>query len=123
MSLFYAVIDPRSPRFDRFRRYVGGDSVLVLPRPACRPNLIGTGEDVLCYFADLEALGPERLERLIAAVVEDWGGTAEEARDQLARLGFPVIAEDVVLCLDPEPGRLAFGGAGREGGTRDGAEM
>lgn len=108
MTRLYAVVDPASPRYEGWVRDLGCDFIPVRSSEAEAARFDGRPGPVPVYLVDLEALTPGLLRKVVERTAREFGATVEEVLAQLDAMGLPVLAEGVIVCEDPDRGRLRF---------------
>lgn len=109
MSRLYAVIDPASPRYAGWVRDLGRDFV---PVQSAETSMMVHDHfpdgPVPCYLLDLDAMPRELLLKVVERTAREFGATEDEVVAEFRELGMPVLAESVIVCEDPNEGRLRF---------------
>jgi hypothetical protein len=101
--LWWATLDPTSPRYETWRAILGSQQIpLKSPAPAKadlgQPKV--KEKNVQVYQLDAQALTEEQRDRLIAFCCEKFKVPDREVIETVARDGFPVRAEDVIVAFD-----------------------
>lgn len=97
---FSAILHPNSPRYDHWHRVFGGYHVPLKSAekktvPAWKPEFEGQKVDV--YFLDVDALPLWVKARVIHGAAEELGLPIFKVNAVFGRLGFPILASDVMV--------------------------
>lgn len=100
--LWWATLNPKSPRYETWRTILGSEYIpLKSPAPAKadlgQPDV--KEKNVEVYQLDAQELTGEQRDRLIAFCCEKFKVPDREVIETVARDGFPVRTEDVVVAF------------------------
>jgi hypothetical protein len=97
-ELFSAILNPSGPNYEHWYEVLGSDRV---PLQSCSSVKATLGEEhnVEVYLLDLRALTLRQRSRLLGFVAQKFGVPIYEVESNIARVGFPIRAADVIVSV------------------------
>jgi hypothetical protein len=97
-ELWSAILNPAGPNYQTWHDALGSDRVsLISPRSIMTD--MGEERNVEAYLLDLRALTLGQRARLLSAVAKRFGVPVYEVESEVARVGFPIRAADVIVAI------------------------
>src|ERR1044071_3447050 len=96
---FWATID--GERGEEWKRIAGTNRFPIRSPIPVLGDLPGKGER-RCYLLALDQVEPATLNRIVAHMAAKFGLSPEEARDEMEKVGIPILDEDCsVMVMNP----------------------
>jgi hypothetical protein len=97
-KLWSAILNPRGPNYETWKRVLGSESVPLQSAIPVKAEL-GEEKDVEVYLLNLQAMTLKQRAHLLGYVSRKFGLLVSDLEKEIAENGFPIRAADVIVSI------------------------